>query len=193
MNKRYSLLLAGALFLFWNNQISGQCNFNAQDACVSPSPAALNCYFGATTDDAPESWPPSWCTTIHNNHWFAFTADAATAFFEFCTYGCASGNGIQAAVLSTADCINFQFVSPCLGDIPTGTCQSLTATNLVPGDIYYICVDGSGGALCDYSINGVNPTINGPTGGFCLPNTPTSTYTTNTVSSWTINPPPALR
>lgn len=201
MLKIYTTLLAILLLFVWNNQLRAQCNLtlctipvpevNAQDACVLPNPAALDCYFGATTFDAPQSFPPSWCSAIHNNHWFAFTADAATATFEICTYGCAEGNGIQAAVFSTTDCINFLFVSPCLGDIPSGSCQTLVASGLTPGEVYYICIDGSAGAICDYSINGVNPTINGPTDGVCLPSALGSTYTTNTVSTWTINPPSA--
>ena len=201
MTKFYCFLFVGFLLSYANSNLFAQCNsapcqlptpsVNAQDACVLPNPGALDCYFGATTDDAPVSFPPSWCAAIHNNHWFAFTADAATAVFDICTYGCATGNGIQAAVLSTADCINFAFVSPCLGDIPSGTCQTLTASNLTIGEVYYLCIDGSGGALCDYSINGVNPTINGPSAPVCLPSSQLSTYTTNTISTWTINPPTA--
>lgn len=201
MKKLYAFCLAMLLLAFWNSRLYAQCSgtpcalpvpaVNAQDACILPNPAALDCYFGATTFDTPVSFPPSWCSAIHNNHFFAFTADAATATFEICTYGCAEGNGIQAAVLSTTDCINFQFVSACLGDIPSGTCQNLVANGLIPGEVYYICIDGSAGAICDYSINGVNPTINGPTNSVCLPSAPTSTYTTNTTSTWTINPPSA--
>jgi hypothetical protein len=199
--KIYTLLLSISLLFFWNNTANAQCNGapciipvpeeNAQDACILPNPGALDCYFGATWNSTPVSFPPSWCTTIENNHFFAFTADATTANFEMCTYGCAQGGAIQAAVLSTTDCITFAFVSPCLGNIGTGSCQTLTATNLVPGEVYYLMIDGSAGAQCDYSINGVNPTINGPTDGVCLPSPQTSNYTTNTVSNWSINPPTA--
>ncbi|MBK7937563.1 MAG: gliding motility-associated C-terminal domain-containing protein [Lewinellaceae bacterium] len=164
---------------------------NAMDACVLPNPQALDCYYGATTPDIPVSFPPSWCSVINNNQWFAFTADATTATFNISCYGCASGNGIQAAVLSTADCVNFQFVSPCLGGIATGTTQILNASNLVPGEVYYLCIDGSGGALCDYSINGSIPVVNPPNGDVCIPSSPTATYTTSVNSSWTINPPSA--
>lgn len=201
MKKIYTVLLAGFLLATWNNTANAQCNGapcqlpspepNAQDACVLPNPGALDCYFGATFNSTPVSFPPSWCTTIENNHFFAFTADAVTATFEMCTYGCAAGGAIQAAVLSTANCIDFDFVSPCLGNIASGTCQDLVANNLVIGEVYYLMIDGSAGALCDYSINGVNPTINGPTSAPCLPSTQLSTYTTNTTSDWTISPPTA--
>ncbi|MCC6410931.1 MAG: gliding motility-associated C-terminal domain-containing protein [Saprospiraceae bacterium] len=160
------------------------------DACVLPGPQAMDCYYGATTPDVPVSFPPSWCSVINNNQFFAFTATMATATFSISCYGCASGNGIQAAVLSTTDCTTFGFVSPCLGNIATQTTQSLTATGLVPGETYYLCIDGSGGALCDYSINGSVPTVNGPEDP-CLPGDPTSTFTTQAPSNWTLNPPSA--
>ena len=201
MNKIYTILLVNLVMVLCNSTASAQCNGvpcttpdpqpNAQDACILPNPGALDCYFGATTFTTPVSQPPSWCTTVENNHFFAFTADATTAVFDLCTYGCASGGAIQAAVLSTVDCITFQFVSPCLGNIASGSCQTLTATNLVIGENYYLMIDGSAGALCDYSINGVNPTINGPNSAPCLPSNLLSTYTTNTTSNWTITPPSA--
>lgn len=201
MMKLYTIFLAILMLVFWNIRANAQCNGvpcqlpapepNAQDACILPSPSSLDCYFGATFNSTPVSFPPSWCTSIENNHFFAFIADGATEIFDMCTYGCASGGAIQAAVLSTADCINFQFVSPCLGNIQSGTCQDLVASNLVIGQTYYLMIDGSAGALCDYSINGVNPTINGPNSAPCLPSNLLSTYTTNTPSNWTIDPPTA--
>ncbi|MFN0216643.1 MAG: hypothetical protein ACKVT2_20480 [Saprospiraceae bacterium] len=201
MMKVYTLFLVILILAFWNNSATAQCNGvpctipvpepNAMDACILPAPDNLDCYFGATFSSVPVSFPPSWCTTIENNHFFAFTATAVTETFEICTYGCASGGAIQAAVLSTTDCITFAFVSPCLGNIASGTCQNLVANNLVIGEVYYLMIDGSAGALCDYSINGVNPTVNGPTDGMCIPSSPSSVYTTNTISDWTIVPPSA--
>lgn len=201
MKKIYALFLPLLVILAWNEQAKAQCNpagcvvpfpsVDATQACILPSPDNLDCYFGTTTFDAPVSLPPSWCTTVENNHFFAFTADAPTASFEICTYGCAQGGAIQAAVLGTADCINFVFVSPCLGNIASNSCQTLVANNLVPGENYYLMIDGNAGAVCDYSINGVNPTINGPTDGICLPSAAVSNYNTNTVSNWTITPPSA--
>jgi len=199
--KLYTIFLAILFLVFWNIKANAQCNGapcqlpvpepNAQDACILPNASNLDCYFGATFPSTPVSLPPSWCSSVENNHFFAFTADDVTEVFEMCTYGCAQGGAIQAAVLSTVDCINFQFVSPCLGNIQSGTCQDLVANGLVIGQNYYLMIDGSAGAVCDYSINGVNPTINGPNNAPCLPSSLLSTYTTNTPSNWTIDPPTA--
>lgn len=189
------------LTLLFNNHLNAQCNSqpcqiptpsaDAQEACILPSPSALDCYYGATTPSIPVSFPPTWCTSIENNHFFAFTADAPTASFEICTFDCTQGNAVQAAILETSDCINFQFVSPCLGNIQSGSCQALMASGLNPGQVYYLMIDGSAGALCDYAINGAIPTIYNHTGTACIPSLSSSTYSTSTVSMWTILPPTA--
>ncbi len=170
MNKLYFSLIAFLfLILFTNKNINAQCNItpcvvptpavNAQNACPLSNPAAFNGYHGTTTFDAPESFPPSWCTSIENNHWFAFTADADSVTFEICVLNCTQGLGIQAAVFSTADCINFEFVSPCFGNITSGSCQTLVATSLFPGENYYLCIDGNAGGICEYTINGTKSTV----------------------------------
>ncbi|MEO0007097.1 MAG: hypothetical protein RJA20_1293 [Bacteroidota bacterium] len=160
------------------------------EACILPGPYSLDCYYGETTSESPVSFPP-WCTSIQNNQFFAFTADATTATFDISVYGCGTGSALQAAVLSTADCINFSWVSPCLGNIPSNSTASLTASGLVPGEVYYLCIDGSSGSQCEYSINASNPTVNGPATGICVPSSPIGTYTTQVPSTWQINPPSA--
>jgi len=155
------------LIFLLHNEVSAQCNMtpcsvptpsvDAREACILPNPAALNCYQGATSNnDFPVSFPPFWCTTIENNHSFAFTADSTSTVFRICTYGCGPDGAIQAAVLSTIDCVNFQFVSPCLREIRSDTCQDLVASDLNVGEVYYLMIDGFAGYVCDYTINETN-------------------------------------
>ncbi len=152
-------------FLFNAKQSYSQCSTltcqtpqysdNAPGACILPSPDALNCYYGTTIPSIPQSFPPFWCTTIENNQWFAFVADETTAMFDISVYDCSAGSGIQAAVVyTTDDCVNFNFVSPCLGNIQSGTSQILFASNLTPGQVYFLTIDGNAGAVCDFMING---------------------------------------
>ncbi len=164
MKKLFTLFSAILLAVLLNfDQSYAQCSAttcqtpqysnNAPEACILPNPHALDCYFGGTPADFPQSFPPFWCTTIENNQWFAFTADAPIASFDISVYECSLGGGIQAAVLSTDDCINFNFVSPCLGNILEHTTQNLFAANLIPGKNYYLMIDGNAGALCSFGIN----------------------------------------
>jgi hypothetical protein len=166
MQKSLLSIFASCLLIFvLNAGLNAQCNTNpctvpfpsvdAQTACILPNPAALNCYHGSTTLDAPVSFPPYWCVTVENNHFFAFIADSTTVVFNLCTNGCPLDGAIQAAVLSTLDCIDFQFVSPCLGSIASGTCQDLVANDLTVGGVYYLMIDGYAGFVCNYTINPV--------------------------------------
>lgn len=202
MLKFYASISFALLLLCTVQNASAQCNNvpctspmpnpDAAQACVSPSPGALSCYYGSTSNTPIISLPPSWCTTVENNVWFAFVADATTASFSLSVYGCATGSGIQAAVLSTQNCANFNFVSPCLGNIPTNTTTTLTTNQpLTIGETYFLMIDGTGGAFCDYSINGLVPNITIPPGGVCIPSKPTATYMANGNALWSIDPPTA--
>lgn len=201
MHKLLVLLSGSLLLLFSLADLSAQCNtntctvpvpaVNAQDACILPNPQALNCYYGGTTATEPVSFPPTWCSDINNNHWFAFTATSPLAFFTFTITGCSTGNGIQVAVFTTTDCVNFTQVSTCTPILPP-TAYTLVVPGLTPGQIYYLCIDGIAGSICEYSINGTDPSINvvgSP--NICLPNSFTTKYSTAGVSTWSINPPTA--
>ncbi len=100
---------------------------------------------------------------------------------------CSFGSGVQAAILRTSDCINFDFVSYCLADISTGSEQAITATGLTPGQVYYLMIDGLGGALCSYTINRPNIRPTGPTTA-CIPG-PAVAYTSAAPVIWSIFPP----
>ena len=125
---------------------------DAREACILPAPSSLYGYIGTTSSTVPVSFPPYWCTTIENNQWFAFTADATTASFNISVFGCALGAGIQAAVLATSDCVDFTFVSACLGNIQSQSTQNLLASGLTIGQNYYLMIDGNAGAICDFAI-----------------------------------------
>jgi gliding motility-associated-like protein len=161
-------------------------------ACILPSPQSLNCHMGVTNNLPIVAVPPSWCTTIENNHWYAFVADAPTVNFEIeCTSCPGGGTGVQAAVLETADCANFNFVSPCYGNINAGSSQLVTGTGLVPGQVYYLMIDGQAGAGCNYSINGSSNNVGGAPTNLCIPSSNTGNYFADETSQWEIQPPTA--
>jgi len=116
----------------------------------------LNGYCGNTggyTDEPDEV--PGFCAFIENNSWIAFIANDTEIELELTSFNCASSMGIQAQILETTDCINFSFVSNCWnpGSEATG---SLTASNLTPGETYYLMIDGWNGDICDYTISVVS-------------------------------------
>ncbi|MBK9013282.1 MAG: hypothetical protein IPM82_03965 [Saprospiraceae bacterium] len=162
--------------------------YDAPSACILSSEHDLDCYFGQTILNTPISLPPFWCTSVENNQWFAFTASSVNISFNIEALNCVTGGAIQAAILETVDCENFVFVSDCLGNIPSGTTQTVTNNvPLNPGSVYYLMIDGSAGAQCTYAINGSSSITSGPE-NVCIPGGPFN-YITNELAQWSILPP----
>jgi len=91
--------------------------------------------------------------TINNNSWIRFTADSTTATLGVSISNCWIGNypqgGIQMQIFQGNNCQDFVPVS----DFKEGsTSFNLTANNLIPGEDYYLMVDGLGGDICSYTI-----------------------------------------
>ncbi|MBL7814663.1 MAG: gliding motility-associated C-terminal domain-containing protein [Saprospiraceae bacterium] len=90
---------------------------------------------------------------VNNNVWLSFVAGSDIIDFKFKVANCA-GQGIQAAIITTDDCVNFSALNPvaCNRDMPVGDISVLQCRNLVVGKTYYIMVDGYAGGICDFSI-----------------------------------------
>ncbi len=195
--KHFFTTLFTLILLIQSSSLFGQCSttscstplvaYDATQACILPSENSLNCYFGQTTASTPVSFPPFWCTSVENNQWFAFTATQTNVCMDIEALNCQSGGAIQAALLETVDCVNFNFVSDCLGNIPSGTTTQLCSNvPLTVGNVYYLMIDGSAGANCNYAINGSSAITSGPT-TVCIPGGP-FTYTTTSPAAWSIIP-----
>lgn len=156
-------LLTSAYLLFFNLKDGyGQCNNSpcgfpdpqADPAvtCVVPNPTGLSCYIG-NTNAQPSVVFPGWCGSNINTQWFAFTAIAPNVTFNIRVTECSSGNALQAGIFSSSDCINFTLVSNCAGNMIPPLGALVSAAGLTPGQVYYLCIGGSNGALCSYIIN----------------------------------------
>ncbi len=112
----------------------------------------LDGYCGSTngyTDDPAAIG--SFCAFLDNNSWVAFIAGSEEVELEITSFNCVFGNGIQVAILETNDCTNFTIKSNCWNP-GTETSGTVTATNMTPGEVYYLMVDGWAGDICDYTI-----------------------------------------
>ena len=138
-----------------------------QDYCMAPAiltedPTATFSAntSGSYTSDIPANLNGVFCGSIENNSWYLFTATSTTHVFPFTSVtNCGSSTaGIQAQVYNvTTDvnscCTNFASVSNCWNPGST-TVGTVTATNLVVGNSYYLMVDGNAGAICDFTVTG---------------------------------------
>jgi hypothetical protein len=157
------MLLARSVILF----AQPPCGSNpaANDICGSATPICnLNGYCG-NTSASYTNWVSSsnhtsetntplgaiFCATIQNNSWIKFIASSTSAVFSVWVSNCSINKGVQMQIYSTNDCYNFTAVSNCWNP-QTPTNGQITATGLVPGQVYYFMIDGTNGDNCDYVI-----------------------------------------
>jgi gliding motility-associated-like protein len=105
--------------------------------------------------------PNGFCGTLESPSWFKFVAESPTLSLSFAANAC-GGNGVQVVIFSTTNCSDsaaYTPVSNCsnpMGGQPTST---ITATNLIAGQVYYLLVDGYQGAGCAYTVDVLSGTI----------------------------------
>jgi gliding motility-associated-like protein len=168
-------------------------NTPAGNTCATATPICnLNGYCGNTSAAYTDnSWPEldtAFCGSIENNSFLSFVASATTISFDVWVSNAQNNNGIQIMVFSAANCgsgpvTNLTCWSP--GNVASGS-TNVTANGLIPGNTYYIMIDGFAGDVADYVI-GANSGIQTPividtststtTSTICLGQTATLTAT----------------
>lgn len=172
----------------------------ASDECVNaPLICDLSGYCGNTSSAytaGNTSGLGSFCGSIENNSWLSFIASSTAASLGFTSSGCqSSGSGIQATIYASSNCSSFTQVANCISQgSASGSFTITTNVSLVPGQTYYVMVDGYAGNVCNYSVTAqsgvaLTPQLSGPN-QVCPGNsailgssTPAASY------SWTSTPP----
>lgn len=136
-------------------------NPNLSDNCTTATPVTLGindsiCGFSnyLFTPDSSPDLDADFCGSVENNGWFSFVADSAAMTFRIDVDNCLTGFGIQGGIFETSDCLNFTPVSNCWNPqiIANGSMQ---ATGLVPGNTYYMMIDGYAGDDCEFTASRV--------------------------------------
>lgn len=143
------------------------CNGNlpASDLCVSsPAICDLNGYCGSTSGwytpdnmNLGVSQGGPFCAaagvgSIENNSWIKFIPNSTNATISFTSSACTSTNvGVQAAIFSTPDCSSFSLIT-CTSQATGQGIASMSGTTFIPGNTYYIMIDGYAGNSCQYSV-----------------------------------------
>ncbi|MCB0569813.1 MAG: hypothetical protein KDC66_08630 [Phaeodactylibacter sp.] len=154
---------------------------------IQPAPfcgqACLACdgldgYMGYNMNFPGWDAPPQFCAAQYNSiNWLAFVAGSTELLLEIIVYNCQSGSGLQAGIYGTTDCLNFYQVSNCEEDIFPYEFTDLSATGLVPGQVYFLVLDGNLADLCEFSISVLNgSTIPPPLAGNLSVDGPVTTY-----------------
>lgn len=120
------------------------------DVCTSCS---FSAYSGTTAGYTGDSGT-SFCGTIENNQWFAYVAGSSVATFTATPSNCTDGNGIQLALYQ--DCSS-NWIACNIGGAGWGNTPVSITTTLIPGQLYYLMLDGYAGDQCDFTLNIVPP------------------------------------
>ena len=123
------------------------------DACVI---CDIDGFTGNNNLTATGQGFPGFCTTQYNNmQYIAFIAGTVNLTISVDVGDCVGGlSSLEVGFFQSLDCENFTAITDCDTDIPENTTQVFT--NIVPltiGQYYYLVIDGSSSANCDWTFN----------------------------------------
>src|SRR5574343_662678 len=149
---------------FWSvprafNTLFPGCNGStpAGDICATAAPVCnLDGYCGNTSstygDDSWGALDTAFCGSIENNSFLTFQAASTSISMNVNVGNCTNGSGIQFMIFTTPTCGSGAVTSlGCFGNMAPGL-NALTFTGLIPGQNYFLMIDGFAGAVCDYSV-----------------------------------------
>ena len=154
-----------ALFLIFTGvSMSAQCGFPSDGDGGSCPNATLVCSneLQGMTGTLPLPFaidPQSFndvCTTggsIDNPIWLAFVPCQADVEIEICPSNCTTSTtfiGMHGGIYNSCDSPDNALACRLVG---TTDCYSLSSVGFVPGQTYYLLLDGYGASVCDYTIN----------------------------------------
>ncbi len=153
----------------------------------SPAPiiCSLDCldgFTGSMPDMILPDQPETLCGflgTPNNLSWFAFIAGDTLVDLTITPFNCVEGDnnllGIQAGIYSSCS-FEAEDVVVCFHDCidHADAPVNLTSDEFIPGEIYYLFVDGCGGSVCDYTV-----TVNSAMQPFEVPEITTISNTYN--------------
>lgn len=134
--------------------------------CTDNTPAGNDCYnataicdfngycgrtAGTYTVDSWTEFGSTFCGTLENDSFLSFVPDSSSVSLNVWVTSSLTGLGIQVFIFSADSCQgpvqNYACWDPHY--VPPGH-KLITADGLIPGNKYYLMVDGQSGDICDY-------------------------------------------
>lgn len=132
---------------------------------VCPSSGLLDEYCGTNNNYNfdPSLQPPNFCGTLQNPDWIGFIPVTTNVDIHIYVEACTSiGLTPALQIMAFKSCeFDWEPVSPCIYELYTYTSQTISLTNLDPGEVHYLLLDGFSGAVCDYYLEVVSGAIAG--------------------------------
>lgn len=92
--------------------------------------------------------------TPENIVWYSFIPCSSTATINIIPFNCPDNNGIQSGVYQSTSI--FSGTSRLICEPSSLTTITLTSDQYIPGNVYYLMLDGFEGDMCDYTIEFVD-------------------------------------
>lgn len=104
--------------------------------------------------NSPGTQPSPLCPgggAVHNVSWFAWVAGSNTIEMQFTAEDCTDVGGFSGMQVGVYDDCDFSNALFCQPNCFTGT-QTFNSSAFVPGQTYYIFIDGCGGSICNVEV-----------------------------------------
>ncbi len=168
--KRKLLLPLAAFALFWFSakaQVTPQCPTPPPPGAESCPATCVYCDFDGYMgiNNGTPSGGNTVCgqIAIHNDQWFGFVAGTETITIDILTSNCVNGDGLQSAFFAACD-EDAIVCNPGTGG-GGGIPLTLSYSGFVPGQTYYLMIDGWTGDVCNYEIDVTEGSITPPPPG----------------------------
>lgn len=161
------LTLAAISWLSVNAQVTPACPVPPPPGAESCPATCVYCNFDGYTgiNNGTPSGGQTVCGQIfiHNDQWFGFIAGSTSITIDILTSNCQNGDGLQSAFFDAcgADALD---CNPGIGG-GEGVPLTLTYSDFVPGQTYYLMIDGWTGDVCDFEIDLTDGSITPPPPG----------------------------
>lgn len=159
-----SLLVLVATYLQMKAQVTPPCGNPPPPGANSCTTTCVYCDFDGYMgiNNGPPSGGNVVCgqISIHNDQWFGFVAGSTTISIDILTSNCQNGDGLQVAFF--ANCQDDAIVCNPGGQGQGGQPLNLTYNNFVPGQTYYLMIDGWVADVCNYEIDVIDGSVTAP-------------------------------
>jgi hypothetical protein len=158
----YALTVTDAFGCSFTDDINVVQAPQGQESC---NQSCVFCDFDGTvgTNNGPPTGGNLVCSqiSVHNNLWYGFVAGSDTISIDVITSNCQTGDGLQIALFDNCDDSDAITCNPGCGGCGNLT-LSLQYSNFIPGETYWLMLDGYVGDVCDFEIDITQGSVTAP-------------------------------
>ncbi|MBK8556888.1 MAG: hypothetical protein IPL65_14420 [Lewinellaceae bacterium] len=151
------------------------------------------------TADAPGNLGSVFCYPVDNNGWLKIAVCETNLALGVSVENCSGGNpgseGLELALMQAQNCDNFQLQGDC-AVVPVLSTDTLFFENLLPGEAYYLMIDGVAGSGCSFHLDPISGVNSGIPDGFITSGSATDGYIDGPMdvcpgemATYTVHPP----